>query len=195
MAKKSDDILFVDTETTGLVEAIGTSLFHQPYIIELCIIRTNKNLKPQRVLSALIRPPIPIEPHITRITGITNEMVETAPEFADVYKEAKSISKGAARFVAQNLMFDKALLEFETTRLGKKPIIAKDIDLFCTVEQAMHLNGFRMNSKELHAAAGKGEIKGIHRAKSDVLAMIEYYRYIVSETLPKHLRRRKKACY
>ncbi|MDA8692675.1 exonuclease domain-containing protein [Saprospiraceae bacterium] len=66
---------------------------------------------------SLINPERTIPPHITRITGITNEMVEDAPKF---YEIAKNIIEtiGDAIFVAHNVRFDYQFLKEEFSSLG-----------------------------------------------------------------------------
>lgn len=190
MGKKSQDILFLDTETTGLPEALGTDLHHMPYITEICIIRTNKKLVVQQILDTLIDVPVEIEPFITKHTGISNALLTMAgaKPFAKSYKAIKAICKGAGRLVAQNLPFDDRMLEIDSQRVNKKTPIPKGIDRFCTVEQSKHIWGIRMNSKELYKLATGKEIVGIHRARVDVEAMIQYYRMIAGGSFPEHLR-------
>lgn len=191
MLNKGDEIVFVDTETTGLVQSKGTDLLIQPYITEICAIRTNWKLKPLRELNTLVMVPVEIDNFITKHTGIDNAMLEAenAPWFAEIFKQVKSIFKGADRVVAQNLSFDLDMIGLECERINKPNPVAKVPDKFCTVEQSMHFRGFRLNSQELHEAATGHQIEQAHRAKNDVLAMIKYYRMMVSEFLPKHLRR------
>lgn len=188
---KEKIIAFMDTETTGLVEAWGTSLNLQPHLIEICIILTDEKLNMLAELDTLIKPPIEIPKHITKITNITNEMVETAPNIKKVLPNIKKRLKQSDQLVAQNLRFDYDMIRIEAERQKLK--IKFPNELFCTVEQSLHFAGMRLNSKELLARARKEskatEFKNIHRAKADVLAMIEYYRLIAKPFIPKHLRK------
>lgn len=179
----SSDIIFVDTETTDLVKPEGTNLKFQPYITEICIIRTNKKIKEIDCFVSRFEVPVPVTVGAYKRTGITNEMLMGEPKFSEKFKPIKKIMSGAKEFVAQNLRFDKALLEIEAKRINKK--IKFPPSLFCTVEQSMHYLGFRMTSVELYDYIGsQTEIKNIHSAKGDVLAMIEYYKFIKSGFLP-----------
>lgn len=65
----------LDLETTGVQ-------FQTDYIIEFAAIRVRKH-KAVRQLSLLLRPPVPIPPAITALTGITDEMAASAPVFED----------------------------------------------------------------------------------------------------------------
>ena len=66
---------------------------------------------------SLVNPERMIPPHITRITGISNDMVEDAPKF---YEIAKDIIEtiGNAIFVAHNVRFDYQFLREEFRSLG-----------------------------------------------------------------------------
>ncbi len=66
---------------------------------------------------SLINPERTIPPHITRITGITNEMVEDAPKFYEIAKEIID-TIGNSIFVAHNVRFDYQFLREEFLSLG-----------------------------------------------------------------------------
>ncbi|NNE25646.1 MAG: GIY-YIG nuclease family protein [Saprospiraceae bacterium] len=66
---------------------------------------------------SLINPERSIPPNITRITGITNEMVEDAPKFYEVAKQVVEITEGTI-FVAHNVRFDYQFLREEFSNLG-----------------------------------------------------------------------------
>lgn len=67
--------------------------------------------------SSLINPERSIPPEITRITGITNDMVEDAPYFYEVAKTIVEMTEGAI-FVAHNVRFDYGFLRNEFSSLG-----------------------------------------------------------------------------
>lgn len=179
------DIIFTDTETTGLVEALGVDLSIQPHITEVAIIRTTKKLKELDRYVTLIKPPMPILPHIVKITGITDEMVAKKKPYSKHHKKIQKIFKNAHTMVAQNLRFDYDMYSIEAQRIKKK--FKFPPQLFCTVEQSMHLMGFRLKSTELYQIAMSSEIAGIHRAEADTEAMIHYYELIRSGIVPEHL--------
>lgn len=172
---------FLDTETTGLLEPLGNKLENYPHIIEFYILFTDEKFNEIDSFYTLIKPPIPIPGFITKITNITNEMVEKAPSFEDVSKVIKKRLKFQDVLIGQNLPFDIGCIDIEFRRLDQRLKIKPDCELFCTVAQSMHLKGIRMNSNELHKAATGKEIVGIHRAKEDVLAMVEYYKFLIGK--------------
>ena len=184
----SNDIVFIDTETTGLVDSLGCELEHQPHMIEICIIKTDSKAK--KIIgefTTLIKPPVEIPYHVTaKVHGIDDYMVRNSPTFEKVFPKIKKIIKGAKTMVAQNLPFDKNMIEIEAERLSIK--VKLPPKLFCTIEQSMHFKGFRLSSAELYDSAKGKKIKGQHRARADVLAMIKYYRKIKSGYLPEHFR-------
>lgn len=182
---KKRELCFFDTETTGLPEAKGTSNSLQPYITEICIIRTDHKFNIIGEYTSLIKVPIEIPTFITRITNIDNKMVNKFPYFNKHIKKINKVLKGADILVAQNLRFDKDMIEIEYSRFNKKIVWPKT--LFCTVEQSMHYCGMRLKSTELFDYTGGREIKNIHRARADVIAMIEYFQHIASGYMPDHL--------
>ena len=170
-------ILFVDTETTGLPLPCGTPIDLQPRLIEVYCCLTNKKGKIKQEFETLIDPEIPIPDFITKITHIDQAMVIGKPKFQDIAKPLSKMFKKADEMVAHNLMFDYTMFEIEYQRNGlKMPDPGK---LFCTVEQSMHIKGFRLKLQELHQlATGLPEIPGAHRAKNDVMAMIKCWQWL-----------------
>ena len=172
-------IIFGDTETTGLTVAQGAKLEFQPYIIEACFIRTNNNLQVTGEFTSLIKPPIPIKKEATRVNKITDQMVSKAPTFAKVYQDLTKVFLGCHTFVAHNLSFDLNVIGFELLRLGKFFNFPWPPIHFCTVEQSLHLRGHKLKLSELYQmATGLPEIEGAHRAKKDVMALIECYKWL-----------------
>lgn len=67
--------------------------------------------------SSLVNPERPIPSHITRITGITDEMVADAPKFFEIARKVVEFSENAV-FVAHNARFDYSFLRKEFADLG-----------------------------------------------------------------------------
>ena len=65
----------------------------------------------------LVNPERSIPEFISRMTGITNEMVQVAPKFYEVAKNIVEITEGAV-FVAHNARFDYGFIREEFKRLG-----------------------------------------------------------------------------
>lgn len=99
----------VDLETTGGIPK-------RDKITEVAIIIYDGHEIIQEFQS-LINPERAIPPHITRITGITNEMVIDSPKFYEVAKDIID-TIGNAIFVAHNVRFDYQFLREEFKSLG-----------------------------------------------------------------------------
>jgi len=111
----------IDTETTG-----GKPLNDR--VTEIAIIIHNG----KRVVesySTLINPCRKIDPFVSGMTGITDEMVQDAPLFGDVVQKIIDLTEGKI-FVAHNVRFDYGVLRNEFKRLGKT-FIRKQL---CTVK-------------------------------------------------------------
>ncbi len=67
--------------------------------------------------TTLVNPEISISPFVSRLTGITNDMVSTEPKFSEIADRVIDITKDAV-FVAHNAQFDYAYIKAEFKRLG-----------------------------------------------------------------------------
>lgn len=98
-----------DLETTGM------SPVHNR-IIEIGAVRLEHDGSLSRY-QTLIHPETTISSQITRLTGITNEMVANAPTFSEIAGEFLEFIKGS-KLVAHNARFD---LSFLMESLGRTP--------------------------------------------------------------------------
>lgn len=175
-------IVFYDTETTGLLKPAANDIKQQPHIIEICVMKFDDDMNHLETFESFIKPPMPISDEITKITKITNEDLKDAPSFAAVYNDIASIFLGARRMVAHNLGFDRSMLANELIRIDRLIRFPWAIEHVCTVERSMSYEGRRLNLTKLHKlATGKETIEGAHRAKTDVLALVEGYKFLLRE--------------
>ena len=100
----------VDIETTG-----GRSDTHR--ITEIGMVKVVAG-KVVDTWQSLINPERPIPPAITRLTGITNDMVAHAPTFAAVADDVEAFTEDAI-FVAHNVNFDYGFIRQEFARLER----------------------------------------------------------------------------
>ena len=100
----------VDVETTG-----GRGEQHR--VTELGAVRVRDGEVLDRY-QTLLNPQRSIPPGITRLTGITAEMVAGAPSFSDVADEFAEFLDGGI-FVAHNVDFDYRFIAQEFNRLGR----------------------------------------------------------------------------
>jgi DNA polymerase III subunit epsilon len=129
------DLVFVDLETTG-----GNAAHHR--ITEIGIVRVQDDVVVEE-WSTLVNPECVIPEYIERFTGISNEMVEGAPRFADVaplvLERLRGAAAGADRtppvFAAHNARFDYSFLRAEFRRAG----ISFSAPVLCTVKLSRRL--------------------------------------------------------
>jgi DNA polymerase-3 subunit epsilon len=100
----------IDVETTG-----GQGEQHR--ITELAAVKVRDGRVVDR-FESLVNPQRTIPRGITRLTGITDEMVAGAPRFADLADDFEAFM-GDAIFVAHNVNFDYGFVSREYARLGR----------------------------------------------------------------------------
>ncbi len=100
----------VDVETTG-----GRGENHR--VTEIGAVKVRNGQVVDR-FQTLLNPQRSIPPNISRLTGITPAMVDSAPYFADVADELESFLEDAI-FVAHNVNFDYGFIAMEFQRLGR----------------------------------------------------------------------------
>ncbi|GAB3687173.1 hypothetical protein GCM10027592_00380 [Spirosoma flavus] len=150
----------VDVETTGGVK--GPSR-----LTEIAIYRHDG----QQVVDSfhsLLNPGCPIPPFIKYLTGISDEMVQDAPTFADVAQDVLNITEGAV-FVAHNVNFDFGFIQKEMNWLGH--------DFFrrtlCTVRTSRKLiPGYPSYSLGKLCRSLNIPLHGRHRAQGDAAATV-----------------------
>jgi DNA polymerase-3 subunit epsilon len=114
------------------IETSGTSYF-RGRITEIAIYRHDGE-KIIDHFSTLLNPEGPIPREITRLTGITNEMVKEAPRFFEIARQIVEITQDCT-FVAHNVHFDYGFIKHEFEMLG----FAYTRPTLCTVKQSRKL--------------------------------------------------------
>jgi DNA polymerase-3 subunit epsilon len=151
----------VDIETTG-----GSPI--RDRITEVAIY-LHDGVKIIDEFTSLINPEVYIPPYITRLTGISNEMVASAPCFFEVAKNIVELTEGA-HFVAHNVQFDYRFIQSEFKRLGYNYIR----NTLCTVKQSRKFfPGYSSYSLGVICQHLKIPINGRHRAAGDALATVK----------------------
>ncbi|MEA2527351.1 MAG: polymerase subunit epsilon [Thermomicrobiales bacterium] len=119
-----DDLLgefvAVDVETTGLRPL-------QQRIIEIAAVRYRQGIEIAR-LESLLQPERRIPAFITKLTGISDDMVAEAPRFVDL-ADAVVEFIGDAPILGHNVGFDVGFLNGELKRLGRPQLINNRIDV------------------------------------------------------------------
>ena len=172
-------MIVFDTETTDLTLPTAADLKDQPHIIEFAAIKLcDQTLEEIERIEFLCHPGCMITEEITKITGITNEMLEGKPLFSEYYYELCGFFLGESRLVAHNLEFDKSMLKFELMRIDKLLAFPWPFNQRCTVEASYHLHNKRLNLTNLHKEATGKEFAGAHRAIVDVEALCTCVRWM-----------------
>ncbi len=66
---------------------------------------------------SLVNPEASIDPYVSKLTGITNKMVRTAPKFFEIAKRLVKVTEDCT-FVAHNISFDYRVFQQEFATLG-----------------------------------------------------------------------------
>lgn len=115
MTSNKNIFVAIDVETTGLSPFANE-------LIEVSAIKYEGNKKID-TFSTLIRPKVPIPYYITKITGITNDMVKNAPEVEQVMPELIHFV-GDSAIVAHNANFDyKFIQNYSNNSFTKNKVI------------------------------------------------------------------------
>ena len=168
--------IFGDCETTGLLKASSSPLSQQPHITEICMIKTTEDLEIIDTYVQMFKVPVPLDPKVTKITGITDEMLQDKLPFVKHWREIAEFVVGTTRFVAHNATFDRDCILYELSRIGKQHQFPWPPELVCTVEKSLHYKGHRLNLSKLHEHLLGEAFEGAHRAEEDVNALIRCYR-------------------
>lgn len=163
-----------DTETTGLIKPEANELINQPHIIEIYLVKLDwdgEEFKFIDELETFVKPPIPIDPFITKITGITDDHVKDAPTFPQLYSKLCDFFLGETTFIAHNCAFDISMFYVELARMEKQAQFPWPYRQICTVEESMAIENKRLKLKRLHEIATGHEHEDQHRARGDVEAL------------------------
>lgn len=160
----------IDIETTGLKPGHSK-------IIEVAIVN-HDGKKVLESWSSLVNPGCDIQYFITKLTGINNQMVASAPCFSEISEKIIEMTKESV-FVAHNVSFDYGFLKTEleenghifnrkklcTVRLGRKIIPGHKSYSLGKITKDL---GIKLNNA--------------HRAMGDTLATVELFeRYMAKD--------------
>jgi DNA polymerase-3 subunit epsilon len=124
-------------------------------------------------VNELLNPGVKVSAEITKITKITQDMVNGKPSFASIADRVIEQLETADVIAAHNLSYDLAMLDFEMRRIGKAYPLPKI--RICTVEMSESIKGHRLTLTALHEMLFGEPFSGSHRAKEDVQALKRCY--------------------
>lgn len=155
-------LAFVDIETTG-----GSSQCAS--ITEIAVVQADESGVREWV--SLVRPESRIPEHIERLTGISNEMVASAPTFQEIAEELFDQLDGRI-FVAHNARFDHSHLKAAFRRMS----VTIRPRVLCTVKLSRLLFPHeRRHSLDHVIARHRLTVNSRHRALSDAQALWQFW--------------------
>lgn len=125
------EFVVVDLETTG------TGAWRGERVTEVAAVGVHRG-RVTPLFQSLVNPGRPIPSFITRLTGISDEMVRGAPSFGEIAGEL-AFHLADRVFVAHNALFDWSFLEAEYTRIASGDIRRLVPAQVCTVRLARRL--------------------------------------------------------
>ena len=161
------NIIVLDTETTGLLVPMASSIDKQPFIVELYAIKLDKDLKRTEMLSFRCKPPIPIPEKATLIRGISNEDVSNGHPSVSYLETLSKFFLNTDILVGHNVIYDATVLYCELVRLGKTMQFPWPYKNVCTVEIAQQQFGSRRTLADLHMELFGVSFDGAHNAATD----------------------------
>ena len=170
------DFVVVDVEATGAKTPPNR-------LIELGAFRIRGGRIVDKFLS-LVNPEIPIPRFVMALTGISNEMVKSAPVFAEVAPRWLDFVSDSV-LIAHNAAFDTSFLNHEISRVypGHRMLNPH----LCTVRLSRRvlpdLNNHRLDTIANHFSI---PIISRHRAGSDALATAEIFLLLMSKLEEEH---------
>ena len=112
--------VFLDTETTGLG--------HRDEVIDIAVVGFDGEI----LLKSLVRPIRPIPADATSVHGITNKMVENAPEFGEIWTSLESAITGKLVGI-YNKDYDLRIIKQSSGLNAFNPFLAT-AGSFCIIE-------------------------------------------------------------
>ena len=159
----------IDVETTGYSYAGNR-------ITDIAIF-IHDGTKIVKEFHSLVNPECTIPYQITQLTGISNEMVKSAPKFYEIAKEIVEFTKDQI-FVAHNVNFDYNVLREEFKTLGADFKRKK----LCTIRLSRKLiPGLPSYSLGNLCASVGIKINGRHRAYGDAFATTELFEMLLQK--------------
>lgn len=164
--------IILDFETTGLLRPSVIAAEHQPRPIEFGAIVVADG-KIEQEFNILINPQKPLDEVITKITGITDEMLAGQPTFEAALPQIEPLFLGCDQMIAHNAEFDRGILFYALQRAGRHEDFPWPKKTVCTVEEYRHKFGRRMKLTQLYEHFVHKPLAQTHRALDDVKALHE----------------------
>ncbi len=168
-----DTLAVIDFETTGLYPLDGDRATE----IAVMLVRDGEIVdRYQSLMNAGVR----VSGFITSLTGITNQMLRTAPPAEQVMREAAAFV-GKVPMVAHNASFDRRFWDAELERIGR----SRRQDFACSMLVARRVLPEAPDHKlgTLVSYAGLPKCGDFHRAEADAEMTAHLTTYLSSELM------------
>lgn len=174
----SSDFVIMDTETTGLGP--------DAEIVEISIIDADGT----DLFTSLVRPKMPILPHVVEIHGITNEMVRNAPTWADVHDCVMHLFNGR-KIAIYNSEYDIRMLQQSSKlagcrlpdHLGRQSKCVMNIFSKFVGEWSDHHGNWKWHKLSQAAQACGVSATGVHRALADTRMTLGVLRHVAAQEI------------
>ena len=165
----------VDVESTG-----GAGEMNRITEVGIALVDDTEIVK---TFHTLVDPGAPISPFVQKLTGITDEMVQGAPQFQKIAEKVDELLRDRI-FVAHNVQFDLKMMRTEL----KRCCISFDPPRLCTVKLARRVfPGFPSYSlHNLTESLGLSDFHH-HRAMDDTLACAEILKLAYNKVGPEKI--------
>ncbi|WP_418500831.1 exonuclease domain-containing protein [Flagellimonas sp.] len=165
----------LDIESTG-------GKYNEEGIMEIAIYRFDGHQVVDQFI-CLVNPEREIQPFVSKLTGINNKMLRSAPKFHEVAKRIVEITENAI-IVAHNAQFDYRILRTEFRRLGYD----YQRKTLCTVDLSKQL----IPDAESHSLGKLVRSLGIatsdrHRANGDAQATLKLFKLLLGKDTDKKI--------
>lgn len=180
-----DQIIYYDFETTGL------NYFHDR-IIEFAFLKENtdeEQIENIHHISAIVNPCTPIQPMITKITGLTNEILRDAFQinvYTDKIISFLHIPRCNPYLIAHNgnnfddIFLKKMLFNYENETYQKIKSKMKFIDTIHLAKKIVRTKN--LTSYSLKTLCNHYNVEaGTHRALSDVKSLRAVYYHLIKD--------------
>ncbi|MCF8714366.1 exonuclease [Joostella atrarenae] len=165
----------LDIETTG-------GKYNEEGITEIAIYRFDGHKVVDQFIS-LVNPEKEIQPFVVKLTGINNNMLQTAPKFHEVAKRIVEITDGAT-LVAHNAQFDYRILQTEFRRLGydyqRKSVCTVELSKELIPDQPSYSLGKLVRSLGI-------PVSDRHRANGDAQATVKLFKMLLAKDTTKKI--------
>lgn len=173
MGVMPNDYTVLDIETTGLSPVKDS-------IIELSALKVRNNNVVDE-FSSLVKSNISVSPFITNLTGITNNMLETAPAINSVLPEfIEFISDDI--ILGHNVSFDLSFIRAKLKQYCQIELKNKSIDTRYIARNTLNLANYKLTTIAMYYGI---DTQNNHRGLKDCYITYEVYNNLIGHKEPK----------